>query len=102
MVHSLLKSLFLFSTLATSVILAAPAHHHHPVGRGSEPLVAGGVSRREDLPLSHPWADGLTAPASIAAGKRSEGVKENAIVEKRITNAMRIANGLPPLAPRKL
>ncbi|KAG8942885.1 hypothetical protein FRC04_003460 [Tulasnella sp. 424] len=97
MVHSFFKSLFLFSTLAASVVLAAPAQLHQPVDRRA--VVAGDVSRREDLPLSYPWVGGSTASTPVE--KRSEGVKK-AIGPKRVTNAMRIANGLPPLAPRKL
>lgn len=42
----------------------------------------------------------MTGSISIVTGKRSEGTKS--VGEKRVTNAMRLANGLPPLAPRKL
>lgn len=90
MVQSLLQSLFLFSILTLSVVLAAPAYHR--TGRS--------VSNREGLPLSHPWAADMTGSISIVTGKRSEGTKS--VGEKRVTNAMRLANGLPPLAPRKL
>lgn len=90
MVHSLLKSLFLYSTLALSVVLAAPTHQD--TGRG--------VASRKDVQFSHPWAADLTGPISIVTGKHSEETKN--VAEKRMTNAMRIANGLPPLAPRKL
>ncbi|KIO22611.1 hypothetical protein M407DRAFT_27868 [Tulasnella calospora MUT 4182] len=92
MVQSLLKSLFLYSALAASAVLAAPAHHQ------SEPLERG-VVPREYLRSPYPLTDGLTAPISEAISKRS---LEQGGGPKKVTNGMRIANGLPPLAPRKL
>ncbi|KIO22608.1 hypothetical protein M407DRAFT_27865 [Tulasnella calospora MUT 4182] len=92
MVQSLLKSLFLYSALVASAILAAPAHQHE-----SKPLAR--VSPREYLDSPHPVAAGLNAPIPATIGKRS---KERGGRVKKVTNAMRLANGLPPLAPRKL
>ncbi|KAG8926725.1 hypothetical protein FRC01_008441 [Tulasnella sp. 417] len=90
MVHSLIKSLFLYSVLATSAALAAPAQTKH---------LPPGVIPRDHLELPHPSTDELTAPAAAAIKERSS---EQGLGVKRVTNAMRIANGLPPLAPRKL
>ncbi|KIO22606.1 hypothetical protein M407DRAFT_245103 [Tulasnella calospora MUT 4182] len=93
MVQSLLKSLFLYSALAASAVLAAPAHQHQ-----SEP-VAQGVSHREYHVSPHPLAGELPAPNPVAIRKPSQAQGGG---HQRVTNAMRIAKGLPPLAPRKL
>lgn len=93
MVQSLLKSLFLYGVLAASAVLAAPAHQHE-----SAPL-ARGISPRQYLQPPHPPASGLTVTTPETIGKRSP--KAGGRV-KKVTNAMRMANGLPPLPPRKL
>ncbi|KAG9043511.1 hypothetical protein FS837_009471 [Tulasnella sp. UAMH 9824] len=94
MIHSLLKSLFLYSALATYAVLAAPAHHD--LGE----FVARGVSPREYLHSPHQVAPGLTAPNHAAIGKRLQ--KQGGGRPKKVTNAMRFAMGLPPLPPRSL
>ncbi|KAG9025055.1 hypothetical protein FS837_005100 [Tulasnella sp. UAMH 9824] len=93
MVHSLLRSLFLYSALVTSAVLAVPAHL-----REGKPLPRD-VAPRDYLYSPYPLAPGLapTLPAAIEKGVRKRGD-----VPKKVTNAMRLANGLPPLAPRKL
>lgn len=93
MVQSLLKSLFLYGVLATSAVLAAPAHQHE-----SAPL-ARGISPRQYLQSPHPLAAGLTVATPETIGKRSP--KAGGRV-KKVTNAIRLANALPPLPPRKL
>ncbi|KAG9044359.1 hypothetical protein FS837_008268 [Tulasnella sp. UAMH 9824] len=93
MVQSLLKSLFLYGVLAASAVLAAPAHQHD-----SAPL-ARGISPRQYLQPPHPQASGLTVTIPETIGKRSP--KAGGRV-KKVTNALRMANGLPPLPPRKL
>lgn len=90
MVHLLLKSLFLYSALA---VLAAPTHQHQ-----TERLIRG-ASPREELHPPHLLTGALREPVSAAIDKRSQ--EEGGGVRK-VTNAIRIANGLPPLAPRKL
>ncbi|KAG8924240.1 hypothetical protein FRC00_005324 [Tulasnella sp. 408] len=93
MVQSLLKSLFLYGVFAASAVLAAPAHQHE-----SAPL-ARGISPRQYLQSPHPPAAGLTVTTPETIGKRSPKVGGRV---KKVTNAMRMANGLPPLPPRKL
>lgn len=92
MARSVLKSLFLYFAFSVSArVFAAPAHQHqtehHPRG----------VVLQEDQLLSNPRA---AAPNAIVGGQHSR--KDNTAVGKRVTNAMRIANGLPPLVPRRL
>lgn len=93
MVHSLLKSLFLYSALVASVVLAVPAHLHE-----GKPL-ARDVAPRDYLYSPYPLAPGLTETVPAAVGK---SLQKRGGVPKKVTNAMRLANGLPPLAPRKL
>ncbi|KIO27537.1 hypothetical protein M407DRAFT_243310 [Tulasnella calospora MUT 4182] len=92
MVHSLLKSFVLyFAFVISAVVLAAPAHHHPTEAHARE------MARRGNPLLSLPRA---AAPISMKGSQRSW--KERNAAGKRVTNAMRFAKGLPPLAPRKL
>lgn len=92
MAYSALKSFVLyFAFLASALVFAVPAHLHQ-----TEPHL-GGVDFQKDQLLSHP-----RAPGRIAAVGSQRSREENTAVGKRITNAVRIANGLPPLAPRRL
>lgn len=98
MVHSVFKSLLLyFALFASTLVFAAPAHQHqteHTV----EPIVRR-VSPRDSLRPPYPLAAELNAPIPAAIGKRSQKYGGG---PKKVTNAMRFAHGLPPLAPRKL
>ncbi|KIO22602.1 hypothetical protein M407DRAFT_245099 [Tulasnella calospora MUT 4182] len=92
MVHSLLKSLVLYLACAMSaVVLAVSAHHHQTEAHGRE------MARRGNQLLSLPRA---AAPITVMGSQRSR--KGSNPAGKRVTNAMRFAKGLPPLAPRKL
>ncbi|KAG8898781.1 hypothetical protein FRC01_010762 [Tulasnella sp. 417] len=93
MVHSLLKSLFLYSALSASAALAAPAH------QAQTDRLASGMVPQGHLQSPHSSPDGTNAYIPAAIDKRSSGHGPRA---KKVTNAMRLANGLPPLAPRKL
>lgn len=92
MAHSALKFLVLyFAFSASALVFAAPAHQH-PTERH-----LGGVAFQKDDLLPHP-----RAPERIAAVDGQSSPEENTAVAKRVTNAERIANGLPPLSPRRL
>lgn len=93
MAHALFKSLFLYSALAASAVLAAPAHQHQ-----AAPL-ARDVSPREFLHSLHLFEAEPIIPVPAGIGQRSQ---EQGGGPTKIANAMRIANGLPPLAPRRL
>ncbi|KIO22609.1 hypothetical protein M407DRAFT_27866 [Tulasnella calospora MUT 4182] len=90
MVQSLLKSLFLYSALAASAVLAAPAHQPQ-----SDPI-ARGVSPREYLHSPRQLAARLTTPIPGSISRRS---KDEGGRVKKVTNAMRIAKGYRDLIP---
>ncbi|KAG8926727.1 hypothetical protein FRC01_008443, partial [Tulasnella sp. 417] len=92
MIHSLLKSLPLYLALAASAAVGVPAQTEHR-------YLAPGIVPRHHLQPPHQSTDELTAPIPAAIKKRSS---KQGLGVKRVTNAMRLANGLPPLAPRKL
>lgn len=92
MFHPLLKPLVLFIAFAGFTgALAAPAHQHQIKPHAQD------LAHRDDQLLSH---SGVAEPITIVRTRR--GREENSAIGKRVTNAMRFADGLPPLTPRKL